>query len=242
MSGLGGGSVDQVAVACRARGVSFLVLVKPHLLHRDGTVRLVQAMAPAHAAAARAVHVNDLVRRVTAYALEQPASSESAAAAEGRSLAKAHSSSPSVVLVGKCADPAATLQRVANLLAAGPTDAAAVLVVDAPLLLLRRVATLHMAGDAVHVADFPPKYQPALLALQDRLAVMTDEVEEGRRSKKSGGAAQSTALLFSCVDARFDLVYLDASADAASSKAASTKGAKDKRRGSASSSNTGARR
>jgi hypothetical protein len=225
--------------------VSFLVLVKPHLLHRDGTVRLVHVTAPAHAAAARAVHVNDLVRRVTAYALEQPASSESAAAAEGRSLAKAHSSSPSVVLVGKCADPAATWRRVANLLAAGAVDASAVLVVDAPLLLLRRVATLHMAGDAVHVADFPPKYQPALLALLDRLADMTDEVEEGRRSKKSGGAsggAQSTALLFSCVDARFDLVYLDASADAASSKAASNKGAKDKRRGSASSSNTGARR
>ena len=253
-----GGSTDPGA--CREQGVAFIVVVKPHLLHRDGTVRLLHSAHGSHAGVWRAVHVNDLASRITSMQTLEPPSSgpgEAVTGSEGKGPTKVQtsstSSSPNVVFVGKCADSAATTRRVVNLLATRQgglhaDDASVVLVVGVPFVHLRRLSTMHMAGEPAHAADFPSKYQSLLLELRDRLADMSEEVEEERRPKKNAGmagsasaAVPSTALVFSSVDAKFDLVYLSPVTDAPVSKSASNKG-KAKRRGSASSSSTGARR
>jgi len=253
-----GSSMDPSAY--RERGVACIVVVKPHLLHRDGTVRLLHSAQGSHAGVWRAVHVNDLAPRISSlHTLEPPPSTsgEAVSAGEGKGLSKGltpgSASPPNVVFVGKCPDPAATTRRVMNLLATKQggvqaDDSSVVLVVGVPFVHLRRLSTMHMAGEAMHTADFPSKYQSPLLELRDRLTDMAEEADEGRRPKKSAGvsgsasaAVPSTALLFSSIDAKFDLVYFSPVTDAPVSKSAPSKG-KDKRRGSASSSSAGARR
>ena len=218
-------SVDKIVAEARSRGVGHLVFVKPHALHRDLTVRLLSIK---HGSSGqRVVHINELCKRILGRQdPDGPAAvaASSAAASESSPPAANHDArSSGVVFLSRLPDhQVAAVQRRATQ-AAASLETSSVIVIEAPLMALRRIATVFMSessGDrealGQALGEFS-RYAQDLRALHSKLQ---EASEEWRRQPRKSGAPQhpSPVLIYSSMDSRFDIVYLEAAEASSRSK------------------------